>query len=199
MASDEKDQIIPYKKSKPAIIRDFTLTPQPAFRKVVIEVDLAFPKKQIMKELKTLVDDCAEQYRWAVLALENALAYGEPTAWVGEDGIYRQTPDVGNELVYLNISERREETSIPISWELKKEWLSEHVKGLQPKQRHKFLAQYEARKLWEIYPEMTIADMIYRDELNRCFEGQDYNEKTVRNWIKHLCPDRSPGRRPTKK
>ena len=29
-------------------------------------------------------------------------------------------------------------------------------------------------------------------------EGKIYAEKTIRNWIKELCPNRSPGRRPNK-
>jgi hypothetical protein len=37
--------------------------------------------------------------------------------------------------------------------------------------------------------------MIWKDKINEVFEGRVYKEKTIRNWIKDLCPDRSPGRR----
>ena len=59
-----------------------------------------------------------------------------------------------------------------------------------------------AAQIWNKDPQVTIADMIFRDELapytvNK--KGDMYTEKTIRNWIKDLCPNRSQGRRSIKK
>jgi len=70
---------------------------------------------------------------------------------------------------------------------------------LRPDQRHRLAVREAAKKVWKEHPEMTIADMIERDELNEVCEGRVYKEDTMRNWIKDLAPDRSPGRRPKKK
>ena len=70
---------------------------------------------------------------------------------------------------------------------------------LRPNQRHKIACRAEAEKLWKQDPSITIADMIQRDELNEACEGKIYTEKTMREWIKDLCPDRTAGRRPKKK
>jgi hypothetical protein len=72
------------------------------------------------------------------------------------------------------------------------------VKKLRPSQMHRDECRKVAAKFWEKYPEMTIADMIDRAEIlevSKKNNGKAYMEKTVRNWIKDLCPDRSPGRR----
>ena len=56
-------------------------------------------------------------------------------------------------------------------------------------------------KLWKDGPAITIADMINKAEIQRYSykkNGMIYMENTIRNWIKDLCPDRSPGRRPKK-
>jgi hypothetical protein len=65
-------------------------------------------------------------------------------------------------------------------------------------QRHKKQCRRVAKPLWEKYPTMTIADMILLDEISHACEGKVYTDKTLRNWIKDLCPDPSPGRRPKK-
>jgi hypothetical protein len=74
------------------------------------------------------------------------------------------------------------------------------VKGrkLTPEQRHKIDSRAAAQKIWSESPEMTIQDMIQRDEIANACEGVVYGEKTIRNWIKDLCPDRKPGRRKEK-
>ena len=72
-------------------------------------------------------------------------------------------------------------------------------KKLRPSQIHKIKCRELAQKLWEENPTITIIDMAYKDEINDLFDGRSYADKTIRNWIKDLCPDRSPGRRPKKK
>lgn len=74
-------------------------------------------------------------------------------------------------------------------------------KGTQqrPSQIHKERCRAAAKELWKENPEITIADMAVRDEITEACDGKLYIEKTIRDWIKDLCPDRSPGRRPKKK
>jgi hypothetical protein len=68
-------------------------------------------------------------------------------------------------------------------------------KKLRPNQLHKLKCREVAQKIWKEDPSITIADMIHKDEINEVCDGKVYTEKTIRNWIKDLCPDRSPGRR----
>jgi hypothetical protein len=67
-------------------------------------------------------------------------------------------------------------------------------------QRHRLECRKVAAKLWEKDRLITIADMVLRDEINIVFAGRKkfYTEDTIRNWIKDLCPNRKPGRRPKK-
>ena len=70
-------------------------------------------------------------------------------------------------------------------------------KKLRPEQRHKIECRKVATKLWKKYPTMTIAGMIYRQEIidvSKRSNGDTYMENTVRNWIKDLCPNAKPGR-----
>ena len=73
-------------------------------------------------------------------------------------------------------------------------------KPLRTNQRHKERCRALAAYLWENDPKITIADMINSDAINKfgC-ENETYNEKTLRKWIKDLCPDRNRGRRPNSK
>ena len=66
---------------------------------------------------------------------------------------------------------------------------------LRPNQRHKTECRKVAERLWQEDPAITIADMALKNEINELFGGRTYSEDTIRNWIKDLCPDRSPGRR----
>ena len=77
--------------------------------------------------------------------------------------------------------------------------ISNFGKKLRPNQKHKIECRKIASKIWENDPKVTIADMILRDEIAKVCETKVYCETTLRNWIKDLCPDRSPGRRPKKK
>ncbi len=72
------------------------------------------------------------------------------------------------------------------------------AKKLRPQQRHKRACRAAAEKIWVESPDMTIEDMIQRDEIANACEGILYREKTIRNWIKDLCPNRKPGRRKEK-
>jgi hypothetical protein len=73
-------------------------------------------------------------------------------------------------------------------------------KNLRQSQMHNARCRAIAEVLWGQNPKMTIEDMINSDEINKIgCENESYNEKTIRNWIKDLCPNRSPGRRPTPK
>jgi len=58
-----------------------------------------------------------------------------------------------------------------------------------------------AKGLWEKDPTITIHEMMEREELLEVTKRKDdqlFVEKTLRNWIKDLCPNRKPGRRPKK-
>jgi hypothetical protein len=66
-------------------------------------------------------------------------------------------------------------------------------------QRKKF--REAAKKVWEQDPSVTIEGMMERDELFEFTTRKDGNvfiNKTLRDWIKDLCPDRKPGRRKKK-
>jgi hypothetical protein len=59
-----------------------------------------------------------------------------------------------------------------------------------------------AAKIWEEDPDITIRGMSERPEILEVTKRPDglyYLERTIRGWIKDLCPNRSPGRRPKKK
>jgi len=52
-----------------------------------------------------------------------------------------------------------------------------------------------AKRLWQENPDLTIVAVIYNDDVNKACEGICYTEKTMRNWVKDLCPNRRGGRR----
>jgi len=58
-----------------------------------------------------------------------------------------------------------------------------------------------AKKLWLEDPSITIATMVFTDEISeiaRKKNGDLYSEETIKKWIKDLAPNRNPGRRPKK-
>ncbi len=72
--------------------------------------------------------------------------------------------------------------------------------SLRDTQRHRERCRALAQLLWEQDRDRTIANLINSDELiTYGCEGKIYGEKIVRNWINDLAPNRSPGRRPSKK
>jgi hypothetical protein len=70
---------------------------------------------------------------------------------------------------------------------------------LRPEQKHRENCRVIAEQLWKKDPKITIADMAVSEEIYNACDEIMYTEKTIRKWIKELCPDRSPGRRPKKK
>ena len=78
--------------------------------------------------------------------------------------------------------------------------------GMPKKPKHDALCKQRCReiaeKVWKKDPTITIQAMIDMQEIVDASTRQDgrvYAEKTIRDWIKDLCPDRSPGRRPKNK
>jgi len=69
---------------------------------------------------------------------------------------------------------------------------------LRPNQKHKIACLKIAKELWEKDSSITIAAMGKSNEIKIACDGRIYTEKTIRNWIKTECPDRSPGYRPKK-
>lgn len=72
-------------------------------------------------------------------------------------------------------------------------------KHLRPSQVAKQECRKVAQQLWDKDSSITIADMIFKDEITRVCGTITYTEKTIRNWIKDIAPSRKPGRRPQKK
>ncbi|MFC1554093.1 sigma 54-interacting transcriptional regulator [candidate division KSB1 bacterium] len=71
-------------------------------------------------------------------------------------------------------------------------------KKLRPSQKHRLECRKIAEKIWANNPSITIPEMIQRAEIKEAADNIDYRKRTMRNWIKNLCPNRSPGRRPKK-
>jgi hypothetical protein len=70
----------------------------------------------------------------------------------------------------------------------------------RPNQKHRERCRAIAESIWKYNPDTTIADMAINDDITGiACEGKIYAEKTIREWIKDLCPNRSPGRRPEPK
>jgi preprotein translocase subunit Sss1 len=56
-----------------------------------------------------------------------------------------------------------------------------------------------AKRIWDRQPDFTIAAMINHSEIIRQArkpDGSSYSDMTIRNWIRDLCPNPKPGRRP---
>ncbi len=60
-------------------------------------------------------------------------------------------------------------------------------------------AKLVASAFWEANPQMTIEDVIRTNSISRACDNEAYGEQVIRGWIKDLCPNRKPGRRPQKK
>jgi hypothetical protein len=72
----------------------------------------------------------------------------------------------------------------------------------RPSQQAREECRKVAKALWEKDSTITIEDMIMRNGITRVAtktNGDMYSTKTIRNWIKDLCPNRSPGRRAQKR
>jgi hypothetical protein len=73
---------------------------------------------------------------------------------------------------------------------------------LRHDQKCKIKCREVASRIWAKHPEITISDMVDRPEITdiaRKPNAKFYERKTIHEWIKDLCPNRAPGRRPVKK
>lgn len=61
------------------------------------------------------------------------------------------------------------------------------TKPLSPMQMDKQLCQEAAKKLWAQYPNMTIAAMCRRHEIQQA-GGKNYTDKTLRSWLSPVAP-----------
>uniref|UniRef100_A0A7C3SJ93 Uncharacterized protein n=1 Tax=Desulfobacca acetoxidans TaxID=60893 RepID=A0A7C3SJ93_9BACT len=101
----------------------------------------------------------------------------------------------------------RDEISAIVKKEADTSSLEKEVK--QKKERKKTKLQIcrekvreKAAALWSRNESIPIADMVVRNEITQVLEnvcGDMFTEKTLRDWIKDLCPNRKPGRRPNPK
>ena len=74
---------------------------------------------------------------------------------------------------------------------------STKIRELKTTQRRKERCRAIAELLWKENQNITIADMICKDQITKIgCEETKYGEKVLRDWIKNLCPNRNPGRRP---
>lgn len=65
-------------------------------------------------------------------------------------------------------------------------------------QRHRLKVREIAAKIWQQHPEKTIQELTTSNKINAATDGRVYTEKTLRNWINSLAPNRSKGRRKSK-
>jgi hypothetical protein len=63
---------------------------------------------------------------------------------------------------------------------------------------HRDAVRDSAKTKWEKDESLTIRDVIDSDDINAATSPVIYNEKTLRDWVKDLAPNRKPGRRPKK-
>ena len=70
-------------------------------------------------------------------------------------------------------------------------------KKLRPDQNCKIACREMAEKLWKKDPTLTITAMYNHTEIKKILNNK-YIDKTFRNWVKDLCPNRKPGRRSSK-
>jgi hypothetical protein len=105
---------------------------------------------------------------------------------------------------YIKLS-KKIDFSYAAIWQLKEIYLDRLYDAIVTKQssgivqRHRIECRKVAERIWkdEIKkkkPITTIADMMHKDEINKLFEKRVYSEKTMRDWLKELCPNRKPGR-----
>jgi hypothetical protein len=91
----------------------------------------------------------------------------------------------------------------PIEFDLKVEKSIGHEnvpKGIRHSQKVRKKCREIATKIWQTET-ITIADMCRRPEIKEVAKnknGKPYVERTIRNWINDLSPNRSRGRRPKK-
>jgi hypothetical protein len=124
-----------------------------------------------------------------------------PTRNLYDDWIFIPiNPEVSDDFEQLNLLLRYVERDGPF-WVLYDRYhdsKSLRVKKKPESNEHREKCREIAEKLWRKHPYMTIEDMCLRDEITLVFKDRKkgmYAPKTIRGWIKDLCPNRSPGRR----
>lgn len=65
----------------------------------------------------------------------------------------------------------------------------------RPSQRHRLTARSVAAEIWQSYPHYTIEMMANSLDIHDRLRPRKYTNRTIRNWIKELAPNRLPGRR----
>jgi len=73
------------------------------------------------------------------------------------------------------------------------------LRKLTPLQIVKQSCQAKAQQLWKKKPHLTIEALIHDPAFLSCFDGTSIDRResrTLRDWVKEFCPDRTPGRRP---
>jgi hypothetical protein len=117
--------------------------------------------------------------------------YGEPSTWTMlVDLSYLQDKVINYIFDYKEVED------------IEKELDSEKEIKLRPNQKHKKESRKIAESIWQKMPDLTIAAMIQRDEINKIRhekKKKPYREKTIRGWIRDLCPNPKSGRRPKPK
>ena len=146
-----------------------------------------------------------EATKWLKAELsESKAASSEPVGWKGSD--LPQDMQKAEDLIEIlaNSLYHREDVS-NVEQERAQEQrkraiddrgIKRRYNKLRRSQIHRLNCRNAAMKLWNEDPSITIADMIDRQELINACDKKLYQEKTIRNWIKDLCPNRAPGRRP---
>ncbi len=108
---------------------------------------------------------------------------------------------IGNLLPHLSVCLFRRKDVEEFEKKSRLESANKDKEKLRPSQEAKIKCREVAKKLWKKYPSMTIADMVNEQKMldvSKRPNGDLYENKTVRTWIRDLCPNRSPGRRPIK-
>ena len=68
--------------------------------------------------------------------------------------------------------------------------IPEENKRLRSNQKAKLLSQAVAKTLWDIYPDMTIKDMIEHNSIQQYGGAKHYDkEKTVSKWLAEVAPE----------
>jgi hypothetical protein len=117
--------------------------------------------------------------------------YGEGSAWFGLADLSYLHDKIDNYLFKYE-----EVLTIEKQFDLGKD-----IK-LRPVQKHKKECREIAKSIWKQMPELNIAEMIRRDEITIIRlkkKPKQYSERTIRGWIKNLCPNPKSGRRPKPK
>jgi hypothetical protein len=89
-------------------------------------------------------------------------------------------------------------------WQLKERYRQkvyqciEDKKATRPDYRDKQTWRRMVKEIWSKNPDITITAMCKNQDIRNSCEYSKHTNKTIRNWIKDLCPDRSKGRRPKK-